>query len=115
MKLIITQSPSIRIVLTAPKDFQINPSRMSSERTAVAGNVIRQLSTLHASSARPVFSGPVRKADADALETMHSTSSSVRIFWRNHQYSATMAVERGEWNGRFVQMRLTFSITREIV
>ena len=112
--LIITQSPTTRVVLPIFPGFKINPVRLESSRTAVAGNVIRQVSTIHASTAVATYSGPVERSKADTLATMHETSSNVRVFFRNRIYDAVMSFDPGDFAGRNQQVRIRLGIVREI-
>jgi hypothetical protein len=110
----ITQSPSTRVELPDASGFEIRPRRARAARTAVAGNVIRQESALHASTAEATYSRDVDRTLADAIETIHTTSSAVTVFYRNVRYQATISLQENRPLSP-VRSRLSFtlSIVRE--
>ena len=112
--LIITQSPNLRVELPAINGFSIQIVRMGSNRTAVAGNVIRQYSTLHISSAEASYQFKIDKAKADILEEMHVASPTVNIHWRGKSYSASMVYRSGNWHGRKIEVDIRFGLVREL-
>lgn len=109
----VCQSPSTRVELPNAPGFAINPTRAMSARTAVAGNVIRQESALHASTAVAQYS---REIDADlaaTLETMHAANSAVTLWYRNVQYQATMSLQAFPVTLNRTRVDITFRIVRQ--
>ena len=110
----ITQSPSICVVLPDAEGFEIRPRRARAARTAVAGNVIRQGSALHASTAEAVYSREVERNLAEAIETIHATRSAVTIWYKNVQYQATLALEQSiPVNGQRSRLSFRLAIVRQ--
>lgn len=110
----ITQGATSRVVLPDAPGFAINPKRMSSARTAVAGNIIRQESLLSASSAEAIYNFAISKTDAAILEAMRDVSSVVTLHYKNKVYSALMTPEFGDpLGGKKVMVSLRFSIVRQ--
>ncbi len=109
----ITQGATLRVILPDASGFAINPKRMTASRTAVAGNIIRQESILHASSAEANYSREIDKTDAAILEQMRDASSSVTLHYRNKKYSASMTVDFGDTRGDRVGVQIRFGIVRQ--
>jgi hypothetical protein len=109
----VTQG-SNQVVLPAADGFNFNPARMSSARVAVAGNVIRQESVLHASSAEATYSREITTDQRDALLAMYSSSSSVTVHYRNVGYSAVFRPSFATLDGGKILAEIKFSVVRRI-
>lgn len=94
--------------------FGVNPSRFEASKVSVAGNVIRQTSILHASTATATWSGILDAETASTLKTMHETSAQVTIHYRNTGYTATMKYSEAPATGDQVAVSLQFGIIAEI-
>ena len=110
----VTQSPSTCVVLPDAPGFEIRPRRARAARTAVAGNVIRQESALHASTAEAIYSREVDRDLAESIETIHATRSAVTIWYKNRQYQATLSLEQSiPVSSRRSRLSFRLAIVRE--
>jgi hypothetical protein len=105
---------SLFLALPEVAGFKISPIRMQAERTAVAGNLIRQESVLHASSAMAVYARDLPADTAAILRTMHAASSAVVVHFRNVGYAATMRAEFEDKAGGMVAVSMRLGIVRQL-
>ena len=68
----------------------VNPRRFTAARRANAGNVIRQSSAFHVSSADVAYKGIITKAQADAIALLHEVGASIYLAIRGRVYVASL-------------------------
>lgn len=105
---------TFRVHLPFNKDFAINPKRPSSARTAIAGNVIRQTSALHASSATATWEGLIPISDASMLESIRTLSATVTLWHLNKIYTAMAEIEIKPPTNQKQNVVINFGIVKEI-
>ena len=96
--------------------FAVNPRRFQASRRANAGNIIRQSSAYDVSSAEPQYDQVVTQTQAQALQTLHTASSSVYLTSGSHVYAAVMDLSRCEATecpGRWL-VSVRFGIVSEV-
>lgn len=105
----------LQVALPEVQGFRISPKRMTAEKTAVAGNTIRQYSILHESSATANYSGVIDSALASVLDAMHAGASNVvTLTWRNVSYVASMTYDGEPAKAGQHSVSITFAITRRV-
>jgi hypothetical protein len=106
---------SLQAVLPDVAGFRVSPRRMTAQKTAVGGNVMRQYSLLHESSAVAYYNNLIDSETAEVLEQMHgSASNSVILCWRNISYVAALDYDGEPAAAGQHQVSLTLSITRRV-
>ena len=83
----------------------MNPRRFTASRRANAGNVIRQTSAYHVSTADVLYKGLISTANATEITAIHEAGSSVYLTVRGRVFLASMDLESleptdvpGRWN-----------------
>jgi hypothetical protein len=105
-----------RVNLPEISGFGIAPLRSQASRTALAGNVIRQVSELHASSGEASYSNTLARSLADALNSIHAATHAVTLTHRNKVYEAVMHFAP-KWSAQpgKIDVDINFYVVREIL